>query len=236
MSPLRLVALLAGGLALAPATGLADSAPIAIPAVAAGSGATLARLTGAYAAVRTLTADFTQETRFAGFQTPRTYGGRMDLARPDRMRWDYTQGSAQQVYVDGRTVTVYAPEAAQAIVSTLTPASDAQVPLHLLADVTRVEETYDVAAGTDLGSLVLTPKNAVAGGPERVTLWLDPDSGLIARVRLELPGGSTSDIRFSGVAVNPPVDPGRFAFTPPEGTHLIQAADLLPRAPSRAAP
>jgi len=230
MSPLRLAALLAGGLALAPGPGLAAS-PAADDAAAR-----LARLTTAYAPVRTLTASFTQETRFAGFPTPRTYGGRMDLQRPDRMRWDYTLGSAQQVYVDGQTVTVYAPEASQAIVSTLTPASDAQVPLHLLADVTRVEETYDVAAGPEAGALVLTPKKAVAGAPERVTLWLDPDSGLIARVRLELTGGSVSDIRFADVAVNAPVDAARFAFAPPEGTHLIRAADLLPRAPSRAAP
>lgn len=218
MAPLRLAALLAGGLALAPGLGSA----------ADDAATRLARLTAAYAPVHTLTASFTQETRFAGFPTPRAYGGHMDLQRPDRMRWDYTRGSAQQVYVDGRTVTVYAPEASQAIVSTLTPASDGQVPLHLLADVTRVAETYAVAAGPDGGSLVLTPKKAVAGAPERVTLWLDPDSGLIARVRLELPGGSTSDILFRDVAVNAPVDAARFAFAPPAGTHVIQAADLLP--------
>jgi outer membrane lipoprotein carrier protein len=231
MSPLRLAALLAGGLALAPGLGLP-----ATPAPTDDAAARLARLTTAYGPVRTLTAAFTQRTRFAGFPTPRTYGGRMDLARPDRMRWDYTDGSAQQVYVDGRTVTVYAPEASQAIVSTLTPASDGQVPLHLLADVTRIGDTYRVAAGADPGALVLTPIDPAPGGPERVTLWLDPDSGLIARVRLELPGGSTSDITFRDVAVNAPVDPARFAFAPPAGTHVIQAADLLPRQKSTAAP
>jgi outer membrane lipoprotein carrier protein len=220
MSSLRLAALLAGGLALAPG-----------PAMSASTDEAAARLTAAYGPVHTLTATFTQETRFAGFPTSRTYAGRMDLERPDRMRWDYTEGSAQQVYVDGRTVTVYAPEADQAIVSTLTPASDAQVPLHLLADVTRLEETYHVAPGPDPDSLLLTPRNPAPGAPERVTLWLDPESGLIARVRLALAGGSTSDIRFAGVTVNTPIDPARFAFSPPKGTHLIQAADLLPGRP-----
>lgn len=224
MSPPRLAALLAGGLALAPG-------PVMAEASVADAGTALKRLTAAYGPVRTVTATFTQQTRFAGFPTPRTYAGRMDLERPDRMRWDYTEGSAQQVYVDGRTVTVYAPEADQAIVSTLTPASDAQVPLHLLADVTRLEETYRVAPGSDAGALVLTPQNPVPGAPERVTLWLDPDTGLIARVLLALAGGSTSDIRFSDVAVNAPVDPARFTFDPPKGTHLIRAADLLPKQP-----
>jgi len=225
MGALRLAALLAGGIALAP--GLATSADF---------GPTLARMMGAYGPVRTVTAGFTQETRFAGFPTPRTFGGRMDLERPDRMRWDYTEGSGQQVYVNGQTVTVYAPEATQAIESTLTPASDAQVPLHLLADVTRVEDTYHVAAGPDPDSLRLAPRTPAAGAPERVTLWLDPDTGLIARVLLELAGGSTSDIRFHDLVANAPVDPARFAFTPPKGTHMIRAADLLPRAAPHSVP
>jgi len=225
---LRLAALLAGGLALVNLPAFAE------PPSSPDAAQRLLRLTTAYAPVRTLTATFTQETRFAGFPTPRAFGGRLDLERPRHMRWDYTEGSAQQVYVDGQNVTVYAPESDQAIESTLSPASDAQVPLHLLADVTGIDRTYHVAAGDDPDTLVLTPQERVPGAPERVTLWLAPDTGLIARVRLELPGGSTSDIRFSEVTVNGPVDLARFVFDPPKGTHLIRAADLLPHPTGKA--
>jgi len=160
----------------------------------------------------------------------------VELERPDRMRWDYTRGSAQQVYVNGRTVIVYVPEASQAVESTLSPASDRQVPLQLLADVTRIDHTYHVAAGADPDELVLTPKDPGGGAPEQVHLWLDP-RGLIGRVRLLLPGGSRSDLTFTEVRTNVPIPPGRFDFTAPEGTHRIRADSLLPAAgTSRGAP
>jgi outer membrane lipoprotein-sorting protein len=144
------------------------------------------------------------------------------------MRWDYKTGSAQQVYVNGRDVTVYVPESSQAVESTLTPASDRQVPLQLLADVTRIDRTYDVTAGADAGELVLTPREAAPGAPERVHLWLDPASGLIGRVRLELPGGGESDLRFARVRTNVDIPADRFVFEAPPGTHRIRADSLLP--------
>jgi len=214
---------------LLPAAALCFGAAAVAPALAADAAAArLERLVHAYADVRTLTGAFTQETRFAGFPTPRTYAGTVALDRPERMRWDYTEGSRQQVYVDGRTVTVYAPEAKQAVESTLTPASDRQVPLHLLADVTDLERTYAVAAGPDPQELVLTPREPAAGAPEAVHLWLDPDTGLIARVRLELPGGGRSDLTFRDVRVGVPVDPARFEVNLPEGVHRVRADTLFP--------
>lgn len=212
--------------ALSPALPAALAAP-PDPAATDPAAARLARLVDAYAGVRTVTAAFTQETRFAGFPKPRVYAGTVQLDRPDRMRWDYAEGSAQQVYVNGRTVIVYVPEASQAVESTLTPASDRQVPLHLLADVTRIDRTYHVAAGDDPDELVLTPKVPDPAAPESVRLWLDP-RGLIGRVRLLLPGGSRSDLTFTDIRTNVPIPEGRFAFAAPEGTHRIRADALLP--------
>jgi outer membrane lipoprotein carrier protein len=193
----------------------------------------LARLIAAYEQVRTLSGSFTQETRFPGFPRPRTYAGTLDLVRPDRMRWDYTEGSGQQVYVNGRTVTVYVPEAAQAIESRLSPASDRQVPLHLLADVTRIPDTYTVAPGDGADALVLTPRDPDPAAPTSVSLWLSPETGLIDRVRLELPGGSRSDIAFRDVTTNRPVDPARFEFVAPEGVHQVDADRLVPAGAGR---
>lgn len=220
------------GLAWA-AWGLALATPAAL---AADADARLARLVAAYDGVRTLAATFTQETRFPGFPRPRTYAGTLELERPDRMRWDYTEGSAQQVYVRGRTVTVYVPESRQAIESRLSPASDQQVPLQLLADVTRIPDTYHVAAGEGDDALLLTPRTPGAGAPEAVYLWLSPDTGLIDRVRLELPGGSRSDLTFRDVRANVPIDPARFDFTLPAGVHRVDADTLQPAHRSGAAP
>ncbi|MBI5137499.1 MAG: outer membrane lipoprotein carrier protein LolA [Nitrospirae bacterium] len=204
---------------------------LAPPAFAAGDAAEagLARLIGAYQGVERLTADFTQETTYAGFSTARAFGGRLELVRPDRMRWDYRNGSDQQIYVAGREVTVYAPAQQQAIVSTLSHASDQQIPLHLLADVTGIPKTYHVAAGTDPGELVLTPLADDPRAPTAVHLWLHPETGLIRRVRLLLPGGSRSDIAFTNVDTGAAINDARFRFAAPKGVHVARPEAIFPK-------
>jgi outer membrane lipoprotein-sorting protein len=221
----RLLSVLAGAwwLVLAPPAASAEAADTADTA-----DARLAHLVGAYQVVHTLSAAFTQETYFPGFPRPRTFGGTVDLERPDHMRWSYTEGSTQQVYVNRPVVTVYIPESSQAIESHLSPASDRQVPLNILADVTHIPDTYLVEAGEGEGALVLTPRSPDPAAPKAVRLWLAPDTGLIQRVRLDLPGGSRSDITFRDVRVNVPIDPARFVVNLPEGIHRIEAEAVRP--------
>jgi len=190
--------------------------------------ATLSRLSAAYDRVESVSADFTQTSRFAGFNTVKTFGGHLDLVRPDRMRWDYRDGSSQQIYLKDRQVTVYAPSGKQAIVSTLTPASDRQIPLHLLADVSGLADTYLVAAGDAPNALILTPKAPASGGPTQIHLWLDNDTGLIGRVRLSLPGGGSSEIAFSDFTTNLPINAERFLFEAPKGVYVVHPKAIFP--------
>ena len=190
----------------------------------------LQRLGDAYEGLTSLSTEFTQETRFPGFSKGRVFGGTLELVRPDRMRWDYSQGSRQQLYVASRQVILFAPDSSQAIISELSPASDRQVPLHLLADVTGIRDTYHVTPGDGGYALKLTPIEPHPQAPETIQLWLDPDTGLIRRVRLDLPGGSSSDITFSGLRANAPVDAARFRFTAPEGVHVVRPHGLFPKA------
>jgi outer membrane lipoprotein carrier protein len=194
----------------------------------ASAATTLARLEAAYEGITTLSADFVQTSRFAGFNTVKTFSGHLELIRPDRMRWDYRQGSNQQIYLNGREVTVFAPASKQAIITTLTPASDRQIPLHLLADVTGIEATYHVASGDDPGELQLTPLESLPGAPQSIRLWLHPDSGLIAKVQLNLAGGSSTDITFDGFDRLGAIAAERFVFDAPKGVYVIHPASIFP--------
>ena len=191
---------------------------------------TLARLVAAYEGVTTLSADFVQTSRFAGFSTVKTFAGHLELIRPDRMRWDYRQGSEQQIFLSERQVTVFAPVSNQAIVTTLTPASDRQIPLHLLADVTGIENTYQIAAGKEPGELQLTPLETLAGAPQNIHLWLHPDSGLIAKVQLNLAGGSSSELVFDSFDRSSAIPAERFVFDAPEGVYVVHPASIFPAA------
>jgi len=190
-----------------------------------GQPAVLDTLLATYEKVETLNADFVQESRFAGFSTARRFAGVVNIQRPDRMRWDYRDGSDQQIYVNGREVTVYAPGMQQAIVSILSPASDGQIPIHLLSDVTGLTRTYSVEE-TAPHTLRLTPRELSPQTPERIDLELEPDSGLIHRVTMHLPGGNRSDITFSGQTVNGGVAAERFSFSAPKGTHVVRPEAL----------
>ncbi|MFQ5509564.1 MAG: outer membrane lipoprotein carrier protein LolA [Leptospirillia bacterium] len=190
------------------------------PALAESNTPLLDRLLTAYEGVSSLSAGFTQETGFAGFSTRKRYGGTVDLVRPDRMRWDYSDGSNQQIYVVAQEVTLYAPDSKQAIVSTLSPTSDRQIPLHLLADVTGIADTYDVKVEA-AGVLTLTPKTPHPQAPERIELGVHPESGLISRVTLHLHGGNTSNITFHEVRTNLDIADARFLFNPPDGVYVI---------------
>lgn len=182
-----------------------------------------------YADIDTVRADFVQESHFAGFSAAKRFAGTLDIARPDRMRWDYRDGSNQQIYVNGRQVTLYAPDSRQAMVSTLSPASDRQIPIQLLADVTRITDLYEVGPTEEAGMWMLRPKEPHPQAPERIEMGIDPKTRLIDVVVLHLPGGNSSRITFDNQRVNAEIDPSRFRFEAPEGVHVVHPETLLRR-------
>ncbi|MDH4228180.1 MAG: outer membrane lipoprotein carrier protein LolA [Nitrospirota bacterium] len=202
--------------ASAPATAPADA-----PADTRTDVPTFDRLLGAFKGVRSLSAEFVQESRFAGFSTPRRFAGVVEIVRPGKMRWDYREGSNQQIYVNDREIVVHTPDMRQAILSSLSPSSDRQIPIFLLADVTRIGEAYWVKPGATSGQLVLTPRERDPQAPQQVLLDVG-DDGLIRKVALEMPGGNQSEITFSHQQVNPAIAASRFRFSAPPDTNVVR--------------
>ncbi len=191
--------------------------------------ALLKQLISTYEGITSVTANFVQETRFAGFSSSRKFGGVVSLVRPDRMRWDYRDNSSQQIYVNGRDITLYTPEAEQAIITRMAPDSDRQVPLRLLSDVTGIAQLYHVVtAEDDANSLILTPREEAAGAPKQVQLWLDPKRHLIVRVTMQLADGNSSNIVFNQLQTGQPIDDTRFVFTAPEGVYVVHPQEMMP--------
>ena len=53
-------------------------------------------------------------------------------------------------------------------------------------------------------------------------VWIDDDSGLIHRVRIEEENGSVRHLDLSNLEVNPKLDPELFTFTPPPGASVLE--------------
>jgi len=79
------------------------------------------------------------------------------------------------------------------------------------------EETLD---GRSTQVVALRPREP-AGFREAV-VWLDASGSLILQARIEMEEGSVRTISLSDIRLDPPDDPSRFRFSPPEGARVIR--------------
>jgi outer membrane lipoprotein-sorting protein len=59
-------------------------------------------------------------------------------------------------------------------------------------------------------------------GFEGARVWLDSRSSLILQARIGMENGSVRTVRLSEIRIDPPEDPDRFRFVPPEGARVIR--------------
>ncbi len=195
-------------------------------AAAAPSPAEIAvRLQQVYDATHTLSAVFTQKTSLKGSSRSREGRGRLLLARPGRIRWDYETPDEQVIICDGSEIRMYFAASKQLI------ASDAG--RYLANDITtsffmgrgRIKDDFNISANPVEDSrfpycLRLVPKKP---HPQvsRIDVWLD-SSYYIRRLVLLDNFGSVTEIELADIRTNFKVAADAFAFIPPEGTEIIR--------------
>ncbi len=184
-----------------------------------------------YQALSDLSADFAQSTTVSGFATTVQSKGKVYLAK-GKMRWDYTEPSNQQIYVNEGRIQYYIPAHKQVIISTLTPENDDQIPLHLLMTLERVDQDFTVAWEDPASPrrdqeyrLRLEPKHPVAD-LEYVTVGVDVQRRVVTSVALHPKNGNVSSFVFTKLAVNPRLDASLFSFSVPPGIEVVETPTL----------
>jgi len=184
-----------------------------------------------YQTLSALSADFSQSTTVSGFATTLQSKGKLYLAK-GKMRWDYTEPSNQQIYVNDRRIQYYIPAHKQVIVSTLAPENDDQIPLHLLMSLERLDHDFSVAwedpaAPRREGEyrLRLVPKQPEAD-LEYVTVGVDAERRVVTSVALHPKNGNVSSFVFSKLVVNPRLEPALFSFSVPSGIEVVETPTL----------
>jgi outer membrane lipoprotein carrier protein len=206
------------------AVGWGAAAPTTPAEVAAGVRQT-------YQALSDLSADFAQSTTVSGFSTIVQSKGKLYLAK-GKMRWDYTEPSNQQIYVNDNRIQYFIPAHKQVIVSTLSPENDDQIPLHLLMTLERLDQDFNVT-WEDPSSprreqeyrLRLEPKRPVAD-LQYVTVGVDADRRVVTSVALHPKNGNVSSFVFSKLVVNPRLDASLFTFSVPAGIEVVETPTL----------
>lgn len=195
------------------------------------------RVDAQYARIKDFQADFVQETRIEGFETPLRSSGRVYIKKPGLLRWDFLEPSLEQIYVHGDQLEMYVPEHQQIVKGSLTRMVATKAPLQLLQGAGKLEEHFDIeptgkgetgAGGLPL--LTLIPKQQ-GGEPSaspisRIVSEIQPKTYFIQTVRLHEVSGNVSIYRFEHFKANTGLNNELFTLVPPEGVIVVD--DVLP--------
>ena len=197
----------------------------------------VARVDARYAATKDFRAEFTQETRIEGFETPLQSSGRVFIKKPGRLRWDYLEPSVEHIYVHNDRLEMYVPQHNQILKGNLTMMVATKAPLALLQGAGKLAEHFEVHP-TDNGRtgegglplLTLIPKNHGQPGSSSVTRIISeiqPGTFFIRSLALHEVSGNISTFRFTNVKANTGIDDTVFTLNPPEDVVIVE--DVLPQ-------
>jgi outer membrane lipoprotein carrier protein len=183
-----------------------------------------------YDTIREFTADFVQTYEGGPLRKKATERGTVQVKKPSRMRWDYTDPEKKLFISDGRTMYLYWPADKQVMENPVPPDDQATTAVLFLAgkgNLTRdFAVSYAEGGSPDRYTLKLQPKL-----PERDYDWLviavDRQSLQIRSLVAADAQGGRSTYEFTNFRENPGLPDKNFTFKIPRG------ADVIKGSPSR---
>lgn len=176
------------------------------------------RLKGQYDHISTATGTFIQRTYIKDLGREDAYEGVILLKKPDMMKWVYTRGSTDEVYVKGREVIVYQPSESQAFVSSTERYGPGRSPLRLLMELSGIDEVFTITEKED--SLILRPKKDL-NLIEFLVLEISENGFPVKTLSLKDLYGNKTDIELKDIVVNKNIPSSAFEFKPPDKTVII---------------
>jgi outer membrane lipoprotein carrier protein len=187
---------------------------------------TVAALQRRYAAVESLSADFTQVYHAPGME--QTESGTVYMKKPGLMRWEYRVPEEKLFVADGRDTYLYTPADRQVLVRRFSLDDLRATPIQLLLGQGDLKRNYDVswepaAAGRPDGAirLRLTPRAGNAGYAY-VVMECDGSSFDLRSIVIRDLTGDTSEFLFANLRINARVDSQQFQFRIPKGVEVVR--------------
>jgi len=177
-----------------------------------------------YNQLHSLRAGFTESYEGLGMQ--RTESGTLLLAKPGRMRWNYSSPAGKLFLLDGKFAWFYSKGDPQVERMQAKELDDLRSPLRFLLGHTELEK--------EMSSLALAPaaggRFTLAGQPkgqekrvQRLALTVTAD-GTIVGIEIEEADGALTRFTFTGEAANVPIPAEEFRFSAPAGVPIVDAA------------
>jgi outer membrane lipoprotein carrier protein len=176
-----------------------------------------------YENVAALKCSFEQENRYLGGESL-VQRGSLELERPAKMLWDYTEPKARQFISDGERLWIYTPADGQAfLMQDVDSAGQAQL-FGFVIGLKDVREHFAVrvvsGAQADPIELELVPNEAMAGVASLIVFVGRADHA-ITGLTIDDGMGNLTITRLSDVTTPADIPDERFTFVAPEGVEVM---------------
>jgi outer membrane lipoprotein carrier protein len=225
----RAIAVLALGLAGLPAAQAEEAQPSAAAAAPDCAAEASARVQARYDGIRSLRARFAQTSRNVAFEGADASGGaaeakgRVEFAKPGRMRFEYESPEPSLVVSDGATLWIYDPAAKEVQVLPVSGGFLSAAAIQFLLGEGRLAETFVVTARSctaERALLDLRPRSEATY--ERIEIAVERDTGWIRETTVYDLLGNQTHLAFSDLETNAAAPVERFRFDPPKDVRVLK--------------
>lgn len=193
---------------------------VLLPGLSQASEKALADFLAHLRSLQSMDAGFEQSTRDNTGKVLQQMTGTLTVAKPGKMRWHTNAPFEQLVVADGQLVWIYDMDLEQVSIRELDQRVQETPALLLTGDAGEVEKSFIVTEQqTGNGQVFqLVPKDH---SQLFDSLEFHYRSGQLSRMVIFDAAGQVTDISFTGVRINQPVDEEAFIFNVPEGVDVI---------------
>ncbi len=179
-------------------------------------------LTNFLANAKTIKANFSQ-TIVTGKKS-RTTVGTMEISRPNKFRWEYTQDQ-QLIVSDAKQIYLYDKPLQQVTVRQLGSSID-KSPAAVLAGANDLQSGYKVSDSTlktaGLNWVKIEPKSKNDNNGFQVVLMGFDKQGMLSQMQFTDSFGNKTSISFSNLQTGITIPASEYVFTPPAGVDVLQ--------------
>ncbi|HKV55141.1 MAG TPA: outer membrane lipoprotein chaperone LolA [Candidatus Binataceae bacterium] len=185
--------------------------------------ALVAQLQRHYQATQSFSAKFKETVTRAG-GNPVERSGVISYQKPGKLRWDFATPQPETIVSNGKTIFDYDPGLNQVVETPLHQALKSQAAAAFLLGVGNLQRDFKATpvargAATGLDEVALTPR----GGGEQIEVGIDPGTYNIATLVIGDSMGNRTELTFTEIELNKPLQASQFEFTPPGGADIVNS-------------
>jgi outer membrane lipoprotein carrier protein len=153
----------------------------------------------------------------------RTESGVLQLRKPGKMRWEYSQPQGKLLISDGKYMWLYTPADNKVEKMSLKESDDMRAPLaFLLGKLNFDKEFRNIRATPEEGGTRIVAEPKTDSLPySSVEFLVTPDFS-IKQLKVKYFDGSMLDFAFDQERVDPPLEAKLFQFKPAQGVEVVE--------------